>query len=98
MPSSFNPISVSARREIDGSSRSDPDVDEGVGVVRLAPRELTVLHAVKQNHLAADEDPRPRELLGKQTEEWPDVAVDLIAIDWRVRGSPSDPAGPPRSL
>ncbi|MEA2826965.1 MAG: hypothetical protein QOG43_1404 [Actinomycetota bacterium] len=69
------------RCETDGSSRRDPDVNEGVGVVCLPPRELTVLHPVKEHHLAANEHPLAGEPLGKQAEEWPEVPVDLIAID-----------------
>ena len=37
---------------------------------------------MKQDHLAADEYPRAGEPLGKQTEEWPEESVDLVAVDW----------------
>ncbi len=46
--------------ELDRSSRSNADVDQSVGVVRLALRELPMLHAVEQNHLPADKYPAAR--------------------------------------
>jgi len=65
-PFELQPHLNQCSRELHGSLWSNPNIDQGVGVLRLPSGKLAVLHPVKKDHLTADEYPAAG---GKRSEE-----------------------------
>jgi len=60
-----------ANEMVHGSLWSNPNIDQGVGVLRLPSGKLAVLHPVKKDHLTADEYPAAGEAVSEEAEERP---------------------------